>query len=136
MNITSIDIKDMLEADQTLGLSFGENLFIGREPSSPNESIVIFDTPSRPPQQTLGTKLDAENYYFESIQIRARGVNYEDTWKTIQDIMTSLHSRANEVWNDTLYTIIICSSGPAMLDWDDNNRVRFIINFEIQRREN
>ena len=29
MNPTSVDIKDMLEDDSTLGLVFGTNLFIG-----------------------------------------------------------------------------------------------------------
>ncbi|KKL64285.1 hypothetical protein LCGC14_2166530, partial [marine sediment metagenome] len=45
-----------------------------------------------------------------------------------------LHGKAGETWNATLYTVIYCSSGPALLDWDENNRPRFIINFNLQRR--
>lgn len=135
MNIPSVDIKDILEGESILGLVFGINLFIGREPEKPNECITIFDYSGRPPQQTLGTNIDAENYFYDSFQIRIRGIDYEKTWAIIQDILISLHGRANETWNGTLYTSIICTSGPAMLEWDDNNRVKFIINFETQRRE-
>ena len=132
MNITSIDIKDILEADSTLGLVFAENLFVGREPSKPNETITIFDTGGRPPMITL-TK--GENYFYDSFQIRVRGTDYEETFNIINDILLSLHGRAQETINGTLYSAIICTSGPALLEWDDNGRVKFIANFETQRRE-
>jgi hypothetical protein len=131
MNPASVDIKDMLEADSTLGLEFGTNLFIGREPATTNESITIFDTPGRPPMLTFA---QGENYFYSNFQIRVRGVDYEIAWATCLDILKSLHGRAETI-NDTLYTVITCLSGPAMLEWDDNNRVKFVINFESQRRE-
>jgi len=52
----------------------------------------------------------------------------------ITNIKNILHGRANETWNGALYTLIRCSSGPALLDYDKNQRVRFIINFYLQRR--
>ncbi len=83
----------------------------------------------------MSTLTPGENYYYPAIQIRVRSKSYEDGWAIIQDILLSLHNRAQEVWNGTLYSAIICSSGPAFLEWDDSNRVKFVINFEIQRRE-
>ena len=136
MNIPSEDIKDMLVADATLGLVFDpsltNNLFIGREPTLPKNCVTIYDTPGRAPQLTLAGK--GEDYFYPSIQIRVRNVGYTAGLDLAQDIRTSLHGRGQETWNETLYSVIRCSSGPALLDWDENNRARFIINFDIQRR--
>ena len=132
MNASSTDIKDMLEAVSALGLPFSTNLFIGKEPAKPDNTVTIFDTPGFSPQATLG--IGDDDYYSPSVQIRVRNRDYLTGWALIHDIMVSLHGRAQETWNGTLYTVILCSSGPAMLDWDANDRVRFIINFNIQRR--
>jgi hypothetical protein len=132
MNATSVDIKDILEQDSFLGLVYADNLFIGLEPNEPINCVVIFDTPGFPPQLTLDKV--ATIYEYPSVQVRVRNSNYIDGWNLIQSIMTSLHGRAQETWNGTLYSVIYCSSGPALLDWDDNRRPRFIANFNIQRR--
>lgn len=135
MNIPSEDIKDMLVADAALSLVFDpdatNNLFIGREPTLPKNCVTIYDTPGRAPQLTLAGK--GEDYFYPSIQIRVRNASYTVGLKLAQDIRTSLHGRA-ESRNETLYSVIYCSSGPALLDWDENNRARFIVNFDIQRR--
>ncbi len=131
MNTPSTDIKDMLVADTNLTLVFGTDLFIGREPTTPDECATIFDTSGRENQVTLGME---GNYYYPSIQIRVRSNDYRDGWDLIQNIMISLHGRGQETWNGTLYSIIKQTSGPALLDWDDNNRPRFVVNFDLQRR--
>ena len=134
MNASSVDIMRMLEdySDSALGLAFGIDLFIGREPTEPDNCVTIFDTTGGPAQLTLDE--DNDDYYYTSVQIRVRNRDYITGWDLIHDIMISLHGRAQETWNETLYTLISCSSGPALLDWDDNNRARFIINFNLQRR--
>ncbi len=131
MNAPSEDVKDMLVAEGSLGLTFGTNLFVGKEPAKHDNCVTIFDT-----DNTAQLTLDGDNddYYSPSIQIRVRNNAYITGYDLIHDIMTSLHGRDHETWNGTLYTIIYCSSGPALLDWDDNNRARFIINFNLQRR--
>ena len=130
MNISSVDVAAMLEADSTLGLVLGDNLFIGLEPTSPENCVTIFDTHGSPPNLTL----DQKSNYYPSIQIRVRNRRQADAWVVIQDIQNSLHGRAQETWNGTLYSVIYCSSGPALLDWDNNERIHLIINFNIQRR--
>lgn len=132
MNPTSKDIKDMLVAESSLGLAYATNLFVGREPIKPNNCVTIFDTFGFAPQLTLEGGND--DYYYPSIQIRVRNTSYSDAWTLINNIRDLLHGLANETWNGTLYTVIYCSSGPAMLDWDESDRVRLIINFNTQRR--
>ena len=131
MNSSSEDIKDMLEAESSLGLTFGTNLFIGREPPKPNNCVTIFDTMGRSPQLTFNKE---EYYEYPSIQIRVRNNKYDEGWTEINDIMLALHGRAHETWNGTVYSLIQCIGGIAFLDWSENNRSRFVVNFNIQRR--
>jgi len=130
MNACSEDIKDMLVAESALALEFGTTLFIGREPAEPSNVVTIFDTIGANPELTL----DALSFERPSIQIRVRNSSYTSGWEFIQSITNALHGRAQETWNGTLYSIIYVSSGPAMLNWDQNNRVHIIVNFNIQRR--
>lgn len=132
MNASAEDIKDMLEAESSLGLTFGTDLFVGREPAKPNNSVTIFDTISRASQLTLSE--EGATLHYSSVQLRVRDTSYQNGWDKVMSIHDKLHGRANETWNETLYAVIYCSSGPAMLDWDENNRVRFIINFNLIRR--
>ena len=131
MNPCSVDISDILEAESSLGLILGENLFIGKEPDSPNNCVTIFDTPGFPPQLTY---IQGENYFYPSIQIRVRNIDYLDGWEMVNDIKNLLHGRGQETWNGTLYSVIVCVAEPSLLDWDKNGRAHFVITFNIQRR--
>lgn len=131
MNSASEDIKDILEAESALGLIYATNLFRGLEPEEPNNCVTIFDTVGAPPDLTL----DQQNLFHPSIQIRVRNTDYNTGWDLIQLLADTLHGRAQETWNGTLYSVIAISSGPAMLYWDENERVVFIVNFNMTRRE-
>lgn len=130
MNAPSYDIKDMLEAESSLGLTFGSNLFYGREPESPNNCVTIFDTVGYGSDITL----DQKSIFNPSVQVRVRNIDYDDGWTLIKQIEDVLNAKANEVWNSTMYLLIQTISGPAFMDWDENNRVRFVINFNLKRR--
>lgn len=131
MNIVSKDIKDMLEAESSLGLVLASNLFVGREPAKIKETVTIYDTPGFPPSLSLDTK---SNYQYPSIQIRVKSTQYDFAMELATRIMDSLHGRAQETWGGTLYSSIMSTGNPALLDWDDNGNCRIIINFNIQRR--
>ena len=130
MNAASQDIKDQL-VTAGLGLTFGTNLFIGREPPKPNNSVTIYDTSGFGPELTLDGN---SGYEYPSIQIRIRNKTYQAGWTMAQTIKDTLHGLSMETINTTIYTVITCSSGPAFLDWDNEERVRFVINFNLQRR--
>lgn len=130
MNAASKDVALMLEEESAMSLVFGTNLFLGQEPDKPNNCVTIFDTPSLPPQLTM----DKAKYEYPSVQIRVRNVSYISAQGLAQDIMDQLHGRANETWGGSLYTVITCTGSPSLLDWDENNRVRFILNINLQRK--
>jgi len=130
MNFASEDIKDMLE-DSTLGLTFASNLFIGRNPKSPDNTVTIFDTEGFAPEPTLDKDV---MLYNSSVMLHIRNNKYEVGLTLAHNIMDHLHSRAQEEWNGTLYTAIRAAGEPALLSWDDNERAIFSINFNMKRR--
>jgi hypothetical protein len=143
MNAPSQDVKDMLEAYEfssesfpssgnmeDLGLVYAVNLFIGNEPSSPPDCVTIRDTSGRPPWIGLTDK----GYDYPAIQITVRSSHYLKGYNLALKIKDALHGRAHEAWNGSTYELIQAMNDPALLDWDDNNRAVFFINFNIQRR--
>jgi hypothetical protein len=138
MNNCAEDIRHILEAglddsDSSsggLGLVYAVNLFVDREPAKPINCVTIYNTEGRPPY--LG--LNCVGYEYPSVQIRVRNSDSNVAWALIEGIKDSLHGRHQQTWNGTLYSVIACSSGPALLEWDDNGNVILFINFEVQRR--
>ena len=148
MNAPSIDVKDILAyvepwsssmasssgdtgPENEFGLTFGVNLFVGREPAMPNETVTVFDAVGWPPSITLEK---GNRYETPVVQVRVRSLSYVTGWNLLDKIVERLHNLIQEVWNDTLYTYMRCSRAPMILDWDDNSRVRLIASFEMQRR--
>ena len=129
MNAASIDIKDSLE-DAGLGLIYKKNLFIGKQPASPDDCVTVIDTPSFTPDNTL----DNVRYYRSSVMVQVRNNGYTAGMVVARNVMDWLHGRANSTWNSTLYTVIQATGEPAPLAWDENDRTIIIINFNLQRR--
>lgn len=135
MNPVSKDIVDMLEAygdssGFSLGLVFANNLHVGKEPADPANCVTIYDVSG------FGTDLGLTDKSYErpSIQIRVRNTKYWTAMGIAQEIKDSLHGRSHETWNGSLYTVIKCTSGPALLDYDDNGCTRIVLNLDVQRR--
>lgn len=131
MNTPAVDIKDILKEISSLGLTFATDLFVGKEPSSPDNCVTIFDTPGGAPQLTLNK---TEKYFYQSIQIRVRNNSYLQAFSLAEQIEEELQGLAHETVNGTYYSLIQTMGSPFLLDWDKNNRVRVVINFNIQRR--
>ena len=134
MNIPAKDVADLLAAQASLSLTFATNVFVGREPASPDNCVTIFDTPGMPPQLTLGAKAD-DGYYYPSIQIRVRNNSYEDGWDLVNAIKEYLHGLKNIEQGGSIYDVIRCTQEPFLLDWDENDRSRLVSTFNINRKE-
>lgn len=131
MNSTAVDITDMLEGESSLELVHLTNLFVGREPTSPINTVTIIDSTSFPPMKTLKK---GENYFYPGVQILIRNSSYMTGWALGRDIRTALHQRAHETWNGTYYSLVSCQNGPELLNWDEKGNARFVLNFNVQRR--
>lgn len=130
MKAPSEDIKNYIELEESaLGLSYGNNMFVGLEPTTPDICITLFDYQN---YHDLG--LQTQGYEYVSLQIRARGRSYLSTWNLLQSVVIALHGKKFTTTEGTLYTMISCINGPASFDHDENGRVRLIANFNLQRR--
>lgn len=134
MNSIVEDIKDMLEADSALGLTFGTDLFLYKEPAKPVNVVTLFETPGMPPIGLLGSDTDTKHYERPSMQIRVRNKTAEGAFELAYQIQGVLQATANEQWGDYYYSLIYAVSNPSMVDWDEANDIRVVLNFNIQRR--
>lgn len=131
MNSTADDMKDLIEAESELGLVFATNLFVGREPASPDNCVTLFDTPGFGPMMSLD---GMNNYHYSSFQVQVRNRSYPVAYGLIYNIVAALHGRGNEEVGGTRYLSIACVSDPYLLAWDENGRVHLGANFNVQRR--
>jgi hypothetical protein len=131
MSLVSEDIRDLLLAsDCTLDLKFGTNLFVGFEPSEPDNCVTIYDSAVVPT-----TEFNADDvYYYGSFQVRVRNRKYIDGMNIATAVMEFLHNRGHEPMGGGHYELIQCTSGPALLGVDEQGRFIFVVNFSYQRR--
>lgn len=134
MNPASKDIADFLNDDTALGLTLATDLFYGRMPDSPDDCITVFDNPGDGPSLTLDKA--TSDYYYSSVSIRARNTDYATGWAQMFNILEYLHGlgQLNAIDNSSYYGVIKAMNDPQVLYWDENDRVIFFINFEIQRK--
>lgn len=132
MNVPSVDIKDYLLSDSSLGLTFATDLFIGTEPKEPDNCVTIYDTPGGTPEKVYS---GASGYYRPSIQIRVRNNEYVTGLTLIDNIKKVLDGLGPVIINGTKYTYINCLIEPGQFPRDENDRFRFVTTFDIQRTE-
>ena len=121
----------MIEAESSLALTFKSDLFIGSEPTSPQNVVTLYDTPGFSPDGTL-TK--GEEIWRPALQVKVRNASYEAAGDLINLIKEVLHNRAGEVWNGTNYMLIQCDQEPFPLGFTENNLSQWVCNFSIQRQ--
>lgn len=138
MEIPSVNIKDVLVNNTSLVAA--TDLFIGQEPPKPNNITTIFDTPSAGKQLTTEKNQRDENssdkgYEYAAVQVRVRNNSYQAAMNRAKKIVKVLHGRGNFTINGTKVAKIEALDNPSLLDWDDNNRARVVVNFEVQQAE-
>lgn len=131
MNAVSEDIKDILELESNW--VFKQDLFCGREPNKPNNILTIFDAPGQGPAVLLEAPGDENDIFdYSAFQIRTRNTDYFDGMQMAWEALTKLHNKGNYEINNTLYSIQAMDT-PSPLEWDENNRVKIVVNFFAQR---
>lgn len=134
MNSPARDIKDILISSSSgLNLVFGTTLHVSREPSSPDQVVTIYDTGGFSPEVLLGS--DSRGMEKPTIQIRVRGNKkaYNTTYDLAEDIKNVLHTMINRTVNGTKYVGAWLESDIFFLDYDENDRPVFTMNFLLFR---
>lgn len=133
MNTPSKDIATLLNSSGDLSLVLGTDLFYSKFPANPDDCVAVFDNPGGAP--LLSFQKETSDYYYSSVSVRCRNVNYDLGYAQIFSILEYLHGLHNQTINATLYTLIKAENDPQVLGWDDNDRIIFFINFMTQRRK-
>ena len=126
MNPPSQDISDIL-VGAGVG-TFGTDLFISKEPDSPDACVTIFDTGGFDPVANYV-------YDFPTVQIRIRGgkMEYQTAFAKAQDVKDTLHGLSGETWNSTKYVGIWAQGDIIFVGYDESNRPVLTVNFRVHR---
>lgn len=131
MNAPSEDIKNLL-LTAGLGLSFADNLHIGKQPMQPSDCVTLMDTGGEPTSDLCKFVIDEK-----ILQIKVRGVDYTSTWNLAKSVADFLDNTTNYIVTgppQVTYLILKVMNGPEHIDYDSKDRVQFIINLIIKRR--
>ena len=127
MNAPSQDIKDILVADG-IG-TFGTDLFVSKQPSTPDAVVTVYDTGGFAPEGTT-----SDHYPTVQVLIRGDQNSYRTTYTKAENVRDSLHRLHDETWNSTKYIAIWAMSDIIFVGYDENERPEFSINFRMHRR--
>lgn len=128
VNPPSKDIKDMLEANSALALTFNTDLYYAEMPDSPDACVCIYDSGGMPPDPH-------QTYERPTVQVRIRGTKngYDAAHLRGQAIRDLLNGSYEETWNAARYIGIWATTDVMFIYFDDNSRPVFSVNFRIHR---
>lgn len=121
------DIIEYLQAqgEGTIGGSSQWSLHVSREPDKPGATVTIYDTGGSPP--------DPDNdVYNPRIQVRVRHKDYRTAIAKLKAIRDLLIDPVGGITaNGTRYFALFALSDPESIGYDDKDRARVVLNFDI-----
>ena len=129
-NLPSADIIALLEADSSLALTAGTNLFGGDLPTTPNNCVAVVDTMGLEEKGSLDT---SETIKQPSVQIVVRHNKYDTGGALMQNILDYLRTITNQTEGGTKYLQLFFSSGINWIGRDENDRHVFSKSIDIMR---
>jgi len=128
MNAPSEDVKDILEATSSLGLTFATDLFVSEMPTEPDQCVCIYDTGGYDPEADY-------TYEKPTIQIRVRGAkgDYLVAHELAQSIRDTLNGEHDYTINGARYIGIWTVGDILFVGYDNNHRPLLTVNFRLHR---
>lgn len=133
MESTAKDIVTILDGESSLGLTSAVDLFYARMNDTPDNCVVVVDTPGGPP--ALTNQRNTSNYYYSGVTVWVRGTKYNTAYDTLFAILEFLHAQSQITVGTTYYALIKAVNDPQLLHYDENDRPVLFVNFEVQRRQ-
>lgn len=120
------DIRTYLTAQGVVEGVTGWECHLGTEPSSPDKVVTIYETGGNPPARAFGSS--SADVPRPSFQIRVRGEAQD--YATPRAKMSTIIQTLNKADVTATLVLIGANSAPLPLGMDDNNRHRFVYNFD------
>lgn len=136
MTLMVDDVLDFLADEGLIGGATGWTAAYGHLPPTPDQVIVVFETPGLPPEKAQTGSSETE-YDEPGFQIRGRGAEYGmEALRTLMgQIYRALHgSSLSPATGDPAYVFVFAEqSGPLTLGLDDASRPGLTWNFRCMR---
>jgi len=130
MNPASEDLKDILVTAGigTYAATSGWAIYVSKEPKSPDTVVTLYDYSGADPSP----KFLRDN---PNVQVRVRGAKeaYKAGWTKAQAVKDALLGLPGQTINATKYVGVWMQSDINFINYDDNNRPLFTLNFRITR---
>lgn len=107
--------------------STGWGIVYGKEPSTPDDVITVYDYPNG-----VGVDTDEQNVYDVSFQIRTRSNDYDAAYAK-QEAIRDLLITSNELTLSTSKAAVSMSSGIFSLGQDQNERFILVSSYRAIR---
>ena len=130
MNPPSEDIKDLLVSAGigTFAASSGWGIYIAEEPESPDTTITLYDTQGEAPDPAW--LIDYPRFM---VRVRGEEDSYLATYAKALAVRDELNGIAPQTVNSTPYVGIWAMTDVTFVEFDDNRRPVFTVNFRIVR---
>lgn len=136
MNPVCVDVKDLLVAESTGGMTFGGtddwSVFISSEPETPDRAVTIYETGGRTPSVATGTSISPVEY--PDFQVRVRGRTYTETCNQLETIRGIISHKGGFTVGGAKYNDMYETGNPLDLPRDENGRYIRVLNFSAIRQ--
>jgi len=114
-------------------LTLGVNLFLGRLPAeAPNQVVLIQQYLGAPPSFTMGNAVSAIEHPRIQVLVRGNPEDYPGAFDLCEKLRQILGGITQEKNIDGVDILRIEPTGtPNLLNYDEVNRPRFIVNFRV-----
>ena len=119
------DVMQILDTETSL--TPGTDLFVGMEPDSPNNVVVVYDTG--------GGETDFVGFRQPTVQVRSRNTDYVAGWDQINQVVEVLNKLGSRTVNGTYHSTWWLQSDISFLQRDDQDRAIFVANLRGHRSD-
>jgi hypothetical protein len=120
------DIRTYLTTEGLVEGATGWTCTLGTEPSSPDKCVTIYEYPGFAPARAFGAS--STDVPRPSYQIRVRGESQD--YLTPNTKIKAIVAAINKATISGDLVLFAASSAPTSLGMDENNRHRFVYNFD------
>lgn len=124
MSSPADDIATILENNGVA--TFADDMFVSKEPASPDDCITLYDTGGFEPNPkwSIGQP---------TVMARVRNVHYPSGYAKCEEIKDALLGLPKQAVDSTTYVGVWMEGDINFIEYDDNGRAIFTINFRISR---
>lgn len=126
MSILAKELAAYLATVSGVG-AVGTDIFIGRQPETPNDCITVLETGGQEP--SAYTPLSKP-----TVQIIVRNTSYEAGRTKAATVFDALHQKANSDLGENYVYYVLAIADVGYLDQDENDRHEWSMNFRMGRR--